>query len=133
MDDDLELQTLNKITEQVIAAAIEVHKELGPGLLESAYEACLLHELTQRGLQVRRQVDLPVRYHGVFVDCGYRIDLLIEEKLIVELKAVEMLERIHTAQVLSYLRMSGLRLGLLINFDTRQLVSGVKRVISSRA
>ena len=98
---------LNKITEAIIGSAIVVHQELGPGLLESAYEACLVYELLQRGLSIEQQKSLPVNYRGVKVDCGYRIDLLVEDKIIVELKSVERLEPIHEAQLLSYLKLSG--------------------------
>lgn len=98
---------LNRITETVIGAAIAVHRELGPGLLESAYETCLVYELAEQGLTVERQKGLPVKYRGVEVDCGYRIDLLVEGKVIIELKAVARLEPIHEAQLLSYLKLSG--------------------------
>jgi len=101
------ITALNKITETIIAAAITVHRELGAGLLESAYEACLVYELMQRGLAVEQQKALPVRYRGIKVDCGYRIDLFVENKVIVELKAIERIEPIHEAQLLSYLKMSG--------------------------
>jgi GxxExxY protein len=100
---------IDQITEKIIGAAITVHKELGPGLLESAYEACLVYELSQLGLAVERQKSLPVSYRTLKIDCGYRIDLLVENKVVVELKAVERLERIHEAQLLSYLKLSGYR------------------------
>jgi GxxExxY protein len=112
---------------EIIGAAIAVHRALGPGLLESTYEACLVYELTQRGLKVERQKELPVRYHGVRLDCGYRIDLLIEDTIIVELKAVDRLEPIHEAQLLSYLKLSGIKVGLLINFNVEFLKQGIKR------
>ncbi len=119
---------INDLTNQIIGAAIAVHRELGPGLLESAYEACLAFELAKRGLRVEQQKPLPVHYQGVDLDCGYRIDLLVEERVIVELKAVERLEPIHNAQLLSYLKLSGLRLGLLINFNVLVLKNGIKRI-----
>ena len=120
---------LNKITEVIIGAAIAVHKELGPGLLESAYEACLAYELAERKLKVERQKGLPVTYHGVQLDCGYRIDLLVEGLVVVELKAVERLEPIHQAQLLSYLRLSGCKVGLLINFNVKVLKNGIRRFV----
>ena len=108
-----------------------VHRELGPGLLESTYEACLVYELINPlGLAVERQKELPVRYRGVKIDCGYRIDLLVEDKVIVEIKAVEKIAPIHTAQVLSYLKLSGCKVGLLINFNTRVLKDGIRRLIN---
>ena len=122
---------LNKITEAIIGSAIAVHQELGPGLLESAYEACLVYELLQRGLSIQQQKALPVNYRGVKVDCGYRIDLLVEDKVIVELKAVERLEPIHEAQLLSYLKLSGYRVGLLINFNVKVLKQGIKRLVNN--
>jgi GxxExxY protein len=121
---------LNKITETIIGAAIAVHRELGPGLLESAYEACLFYELVQRGLQIERQKGLPVTYRGVHLDCGYRIDLLVEQQVIVELKAVEKLDPIHEAQLLSYLKLSGARVGLLINFHVTELRKGLRRLVN---
>ena len=121
---------LNKITEIIIGAAMAVHRELGPGLLESAYEACLAYELPERGLSVERQKALPVRYRGVNVDCGYRIDLLVEGKVVVELKAVERLEAIHKAQLLSYLKLSGCKVGLLINFNVKVLKDGIRRLVN---
>ena len=111
----------------IIGAAIAVHRALGPGLLESTYEACLVYELVQRGLRVEQQKALPVCYQGVYLDCGYRIDLLVEDSVIVELKAVEKLEPIHEAQLLSYLKLSGVKVGLLINFNVEILKNGLKR------
>jgi GxxExxY protein len=122
-------ERLNEITDQIIAAAIEVHRALGPGLLESAYEACLAHELAERGLAVERQKGLPVSYRGVKVECGYRIDLLVEGAVVVGLKAVERLEPIHEAQLLSYLKLSGCKVGLLINFNVRMLKDGLRRMV----
>jgi len=121
---------INNITETIIGAAMAVHRELGPGLLESTYEACLAYELAKRGLAVERQKELPVKYRGVKLDCGYRIDLLVEEKVIVELKAVERLQPIHIAQVLSYLKLSGCNVGLLINFNVKVLKDGIRRLIN---
>jgi GxxExxY protein len=122
---------LNGLTEQIIAAAISVHHELGPGMLESAYEACLVFELMDRGLSVERQKALPLFYRGQFLDCGYRIDLLVEGTVVVEVKSIERFERVHAAQLLSYLRFSGCKVGLLINFNVKWLVdNGIKRVVN---
>lgn len=112
-----------------IRCAIEVHRVLGPGLLESAYERCLAHELALAGLRHQTQHSLPVEYKGVHLDCGYRIDVLVEESLIVELKAVEALEPIHEAQLLTYLRLSGKHVGLLINFHVPVLRQGLRRMV----
>jgi GxxExxY protein len=120
---------LKAITEAVIGSAIEVHRELGPGLLESTYEACLAYELTQRGLDVLRQLHLPLRYKEIQLDAGYKVDLLVERSVIVELKAVDKLDSIHEAQLLSYLRLSGCHVGLLINFNVRVLKDGIKRMV----
>jgi GxxExxY protein len=113
----------------VIGAAIDVHRRLGPGLLESAYQACLVFELLRRGLAVTRQVPVPVVYDGVHLDCGYRLDIVLDRRLIVEVKAVERLDPIHTAQMLTYLRLTGITAGLLINFNVPVLVEGVRRVV----
>jgi GxxExxY protein len=121
---------LDSITRVIIGAAIEVHRTLGPGLLESAYEACLAHELSQRGLAFRLQVPLPVRYKGVQLDCGYRLDLIVEDEIIIEIKSVDELAPIHQAQLISYLRLSGRRVGLLINFNVRVLKQGLKRIVN---
>jgi len=121
---------LNEITEAIIGAAIEVHRVLGPGLLESAYEACLAFELAQRGLRVEQQKPLPVVYREVKLDAGYRLDLVVEDTVIVEIKAVDRLERIHEAQLLSYLRLSSYRIGLLINFNVTLLKNGLKRIVN---
>lgn len=123
-------KTLNEITDQIIGAAIEVHRALGPGLLESAYEACLAFELTRRGFVVEQQQPLPVVYREVKLDCGYRLDLLVEGKVIVEVKAVKHLAPIHQAQLLSYLKLSGCRVGLLINFNVEVLKDGIRRVVN---
>ncbi|MEX2572426.1 MAG: GxxExxY protein [Gemmatimonadota bacterium] len=119
---------VNALTEQVIAGAIEVHRELGPGLLESAYEVCLFQELMERGLRVQRQLPVAITYHGKPVECGYRIDLLVESTVVVEIKSVSGFERIHLAQMLTYLKLSGHRIGLLINFNVPLLKEGVRRV-----
>lgn len=120
---------LNRITEQIIGAAIEVHKALGPGLLESAYEQCLCHELALRGIRFERQRPLPVEYKGVKLDCGYRLDLLVADAVVVEIKAVSEIEPIHEAQLLTYLRLGGWKLGLLINFNVSVLKDGIRRRI----
>ncbi len=125
-----EKERLNRITESIIGAAIEVHRALGPGLLESAYETCLAFELVERGLKVEQQKALPVVYREVKLDCGYRLDLLVEEAVIVEVKAVDRLAPIHKAQLLSYLRLSGYKVGLLINFNVKVLKDGVRRVVN---
>jgi len=117
------------LTHSIIAAAIEVHRELGPGLLESAYEACLLYELRLQGMNVKAQHPIPVFYKDVMQDCGYRLDLLIEDKVIVEVKAVRELAPIHEAQLLSYLKLSDCHRGLLINFNVKMLKDGVRRLI----
>jgi len=124
------IKDINNITDKIISAAIAVHRELGPGLLESAYEACLVYELVQRGLSMEQQKTLPVIYRDVRVDCGYRIDLFVENQVIVELKAVEKLEPIHRAQLLSYLKLSGCKVGLLINFNVKILKDGIHRIVN---
>jgi GxxExxY protein len=120
---------LNQISGQIVDAAMKVHTALGPGLLESAYEVCLAHELRKRGLKVLTQVTLPVVYDGVEIDAGYRLDLLVEDAVIVELKAVANVLPIHEAQLLSYLKLSGCKLGLLINFHVLHLKDGIKRIV----
>jgi GxxExxY protein len=122
---------INQVTEAIIGAAICVHRELGPGLLESTYEACLFHELVSRGVSVERQKELPVRYKELMLEAGYRIDLFVERMVIVELKAVEELHPIHEAQLLTYLKLSGCKLGLLINFNVKLLKDGIRRRIVS--
>jgi len=119
--------TENEISGIVVDSALKVHTALGPGLLENAYEACLTHELTKRGLNVERQKLLPLRYDGVIVEAGYRLDLLIENLVIVELKAVEDIIPLHEAQILSYLKLSDKRLGLLLNFNVKRMVDGIHR------
>ncbi len=116
--------SVDAVTDKIIGAAIGVHRELGPGLLESTYEACMVYELTQRGLYTERQKVLPVRYKGV------SIDLLVEHEVIVELKAVAAIERVHVAQLLSYLKLSHARVGLLINFHVKQLTAGLRRFVN---
>jgi GxxExxY protein len=116
------------LSEQVIGAAIEVHRALGPGLLESAYELCLCHELSLRELAFRRQVELPIEYKGLRLDAGYRIDLIVADELAVELKSVERLLPIHEAQLLTYLKLSGMKTGLLLNFHEEVLRKGIKRL-----
>jgi GxxExxY protein len=115
--------------EVVIGAAIKVHRALGPGLLESTYQTCLIHEIVQRGLRVRREVAVPVVYEGISLDCGYRLDLLVEEHLIVEVKCVEHLMPIHTAQVLTYLRLTRAKLALLLNFNSLTLKAGLRTYV----
>jgi len=117
------------VSRSIIGAAIDVHRELGPGLLESAYSACLTHELGERGLRVEREKPMPVKYKGLNVDLGYRLDLLVNDSVIVELKAVDRLGPIHQAQLLSYLRLSGYRIGLLINFNAPLLKAGLRRFV----
>ena len=123
----MEKEDLDLLTERIIGAAIAVHRELGPGLLESAYQACLVYELEDRGLRLEKQKDLPVVYRGINLDCGYRIDILVEDLVVLELKSVERLERVHEAQLMSYLKLSSKEIGLLINFNVTQLVNGIRR------
>ncbi|HVP48967.1 MAG TPA: GxxExxY protein [Bryobacteraceae bacterium] len=127
---DAETPREDKVTDKIIGAAIEIHRVLGPGLLESAYEECLCYELSQRQLPFRRQVALPVTYKGIKLACGYKMDLLVDDLVIVELKTVETLLPVHSAQLLSYLRLSGKPVGLLINFNAAALKSGLKRIVN---
>ncbi|MEN6428772.1 MAG: GxxExxY protein [Phycisphaerales bacterium] len=120
---------VNEITERIIGAAIEVHRALGPGLLESAYEECLCHDLQLAGLSFERQRPLPVEYKGIRLECGYRLDLLVENAVVVEIKAISAIEPIHEAQLLTYLRLGGWRVGLLINFNVPVLRNGIRRRI----
>ncbi len=120
--------TENQVTEIIIGASIDIHRALGPGLLESTYEACLFYELEQRGLWVNKQVALPVSYKEVELEVGYRLDLLVQNKVVVELKSVKELLPVHTAQLLTYLKLSNHRLGLLINFNVAKLTDGIKRI-----
>lgn len=121
---------INEITDKVIGCAIKVHTELGPGLLESAYQECLFHELLSENLIVEKEKPLPLVYKGVKLECGYRIDLLVENKVIVELKSVERLTDVHMAQVLTYLKLSNNKIGLLINFNVYRLKDGLRRLIN---
>jgi GxxExxY protein len=116
-----------QLTEQIIGAAIEVHRELGPGLLESVYEECLCHELHLRNLSFVRQVNLPIQYKNVKLDCGYRLDLLVENSVVIEVKSLETILPVHQAQLLTYLRLSRVRIGLLINFNVPVLKNGIVR------
>jgi GxxExxY protein len=119
---------INRLTGEVINAAIEVHKALGPGLLESVYEECLCHELSLRKISYKRQKDLPIEYKGVKLECGYRLDVVVADRLILEIKACESLLPIHDAQVLTYLKLTGIKVGLLINFHVPVLKDGIKRI-----
>jgi GxxExxY protein len=121
---------LDKISHRIIGAAIEVHRHLGPGLLESAYQSCLAFELKQLGLKVEEQKPLPVVYKQVKLDCGYRLDMVVEDEIIVEIKAIEKLLPIHDAQLLSYLRLAKKRVGLLMNFHVPVLKNGLKRIVN---
>jgi len=127
---DAEPQRTNEITKRVIGFAIDVHRALGPGLLESAYEECLCYELSEGHMLFRRQVALPVLYKGVKLDCGYRMDLTVDDLVVVEIKAIECLSPIHEAQLLTYLKLSGKSVGLLINFNVPVLKEGVKRIVN---
>lgn len=121
---------INSITEKVIGCAIEVHRAIGPGLLESAYEECLCYELKEQGLNFKRQVPLPVVYKGVKLDCGYVLDIIVEDLVILEIKAVERVMPIHEAQLLSYLRMLDKRIGLILNFNMPIMKNGIKRIVN---
>ena len=127
-----ERERLNGITENIIGSAIRVHKALGPGLLESAYEHCLAHELTKRHLRVEQQKPLPLVYEQVKLECGYRIDLVVEGSVVVEIKSVDALAPIHEAQIITYLKLSGCKLGLLINFNVQLLKDGIHRFVNGR-
>ena len=126
----IQADQLNAITEQIIGAAMEVHRALGPGLLESAYEACLVFELRQRGFHVEQQKPLPITYKDVKLDCGYRLDLVVAESVILEIKAVEKLNTVHEAQLLSYLKLANCRVGLLLNFHCTMLKNGIRRLVN---
>lgn len=121
------MKSIDQITEAIIGGAIEVHRTLGPGLLESAYESCLTFELIQNGLKFERQKELALNYKNVKLDCGYRIDLMVEDRVIIELKVVDKVLPIHEAQLMSYLRLSGCSIGLLLNFNTLRMVDGITR------
>jgi len=117
------------LTHEIIGAAIDVHRELGPGLLESAYEECLLFELNLRGLKCRQQIEVPVRYKGLLIDCKYKLDLIVEEQVIVEVKSVNGLVPVFEAQLMTYMKLTGVKLGLLLNFNVVVLKNGMKRII----
>jgi GxxExxY protein len=119
----------HQLTHEIIGAAIEVHRLLGPGLLESAYEECLCHELKLRNFSVQRQVPVPVVYKEVKLECGYRLDLVVENKVVLELKSIEAFSPVHEAVMLTYLRLSGFRIGLLINFNVSILKDGIRRFV----
>ncbi len=121
--------SLNRISKKIIGAAIEVHRELGPGLLESAYKECLHYELVKAGFNVKKELPLPITYKEIMLDHGYRIDLLVEEVVVIELKTVECFTDVHLAQILTYLRLGGYNLGLLINFHTSLLKNGIRRFV----
>jgi GxxExxY protein len=123
------MQELNLITEQILKYAFRVHTELGPGLLESSYKECLFYELNKNGIFTEKEKPLPLIYHEVKLEIGYRVDLLVEKKIIVEIKAIDTFNDIHTAQVLTYLKLSGCKVGLLLNFHTKHLKEGIKRLI----
>jgi len=124
-----EAPDIDLLTGKIIGFAIEVHRELGPGLLESAYEACLCCELKEAGVPFARQVPLPVKYKSVLLDCGYRMDVVVENRVILELKTAEKLVPVHEAQMLTYLRLSGIKVGLLMNFNSVALRDGLKRLV----
>tara|TARA_R110000737_G_scaffold93859_4_gene127315 strand:+ start:3382 stop:3759 length:378 start_codon:yes stop_codon:yes gene_type:complete len=123
--------TENDISSLIIGAAIEVHTELGPGLLESVYETCLVYELKELGLKVNHQKELPVNYKGIMMDVGFRLDILVENKVIIELKSVSALLPIHSAQLMTYLKLTNLKLGLLINFNETRVKNGIKRIANN--
>jgi GxxExxY protein len=124
-------EDLNRLSNRVIGLAIEVHKVLGPGLLESAYQQCLAWELRREGLSVKEQVAVPIRYKELEIPNAYRLDILIEDELVIELKAVDRIEPVHVAQMLTYLKVNGLRLGLLLNFNVEVMKKGIKRVVNN--
>jgi len=130
---EMTMHPINQLTERIIGAAIEVHREKGPGLLESAYESCLAHELTAAGLKIARQVPVPLVYKGLDLDVAFRADLIVEDRVLVELKAVESVLPVHRAQLLSYIRETGHEIGLLINFHVPRLVDGITRLVNDRA
>jgi GxxExxY protein len=127
---DPEMAELNRIGHEIVDSAFKVHKALGPGLLESVYEACMFYELTRRGLKVRKQVELPIQYEGLLLETGLRLDLLVEEKVIVELKSVESIIPVHTAQIISHLKLSKKKLGYRMNFNVVLIKDGIKRFIN---
>ena len=121
----------NQLSKEIISAAIEVHRNLGPGLLESSYEACLCYELSARNMRFEKQVSLPVKYKNIDLDCGYRLDVVVENRVILEIKSVDRLTSINEAQLLTYLRLSDLKLGMLINFNVPLLKNGMKRIVNN--
>ncbi|HAF29728.1 MAG TPA: GxxExxY protein [Bacteroidales bacterium] len=122
--------TENEIAHKIVGAAIEVHKSLGPGLLESAYQECLDYKLTQLGLKTKKEKPMPLVFEEVKLECGYRIDILVEDKVVIEIKSVESINDVHLAQILTYMRLGNYKLGLLINFNVSLLKNGIKRVIN---
>jgi GxxExxY protein len=124
------MMNINELSSRIIGAAIEVHKALGPGLLESAYEECICHELSIGGLSLERQKPLAVRYKGINLDCSYRLDVVVEDAIILELKSCEKIEPIHKAQLLTYLKLSGFKLGLLLNFNVTLMREGIVRIVN---
>jgi GxxExxY protein len=124
------MMNINELSSRIIGAAIEVHKALGPGLLESAYEECIFHELSIGGLSLERQKPLAVQYKGINLDCSYRLDLVVEDAIILELKSCEKIEPIHKAQLLTYLKLSGFKLGLLLNFNVTLMREGIVRIVN---
>lgn len=131
MNVESEKQRINDLTEKIIGCAIEVHRAIGPGLLESAYEECLCFELAQAGIHFERQVPLPVSYKGIQLDCGYKMDIVVERLIILEIKAVERIIPVHEAQLLSYLKLYDKRIGLLLNFHVPRLRDGLKRIANN--
>ena len=121
----------NRIGTHIVNSAFEVHTQLGPGLLESAYQKCLIYEIKKKGLSVLSEVQLPVRYKDTEIDCAYRLDLVVENKVVVEIKSVENLLNIHTAQLITYLKLTDCRLGYLLNFNTARLKYGIKRIVNN--
>ena len=118
-----------ELSGEICGAAVDVHQQLGPGLLESAYQQCLCHELNLRGISFRREVELPVQYKGIRLDCGYRIDILVEEQIILELKVVDGIKKVHEAQLLTYLKLSDKKVGMLLNFNVALMKDGIKRFV----
>jgi len=123
------MREINQITHEILDSAYKVHSALGPGLLESSYRTCLVYELREKGFKVEEEKPLPLVYEEIKMDCGYRIDILVEDKVVVELKTVENFKDVHTAQVLTYLKLTGCKVGLLLNFYTKSLKDGIKRLI----
>jgi len=124
------MMTENELSHEIIGCGIKVHSALGPGLLESAYEECLYYELVKSGFSVEKQKPMPLVYEAVKLDCGYRVDLLVQGKVVIEVKSVEAINDVHVAQVLTYLKLSGCKLGLLINFNVSQLKKGIRRIVN---